>query len=259
LEGSEGAQARFRYRDGEFLLAHQQQGRQVLRAASSGQTPLHHVPVKDGDVHLQFRVALLSYLVVEVAVEPDGLVRQAEAFRNQVTVGFCFDLLERPWVDYNTSLLCPNKVPHKVPHLGDYLRAPFHKIRDGLIARVAGGMGSWDQDGEVQRLFIREVVREVGNRLAGPNPTAIERILAERASVCWLWAYAEDLTVLNRGPASMEQAKWDLQRQNAAHRRFLSAVKALATVQKLAVPILIKKAGQVYVAVGGPQKVNNQS
>jgi hypothetical protein len=131
------------------------------------------------------------------------------------------------------------------------------KVRDGLIARVAGGMGSWDQDGEVQRLFIREIVREVGNRLAGPNPTAIERILAERAAVCWLWAYAEDLTVLNRGPASLEQAKWDLQRQNAAHRRFLSAVNALATVQKLAVPILIKKAGQVYVNVSGKQTVNN--
>jgi hypothetical protein len=144
----------------------------------------------------------------------------------------------------------------RLEKLGDYLRAPVNKVRDILIARVTGDLG-WDQDGEVQRLFIREVVREVGNRLAGPNPTAIERILAERAAVCWLWAYAEDLTVLNRGPASLEQAKWDLQRQNAAHRRFLSAVKALATVQRLAVPILIKKAGQVKVNVGGKQTVNN--
>jgi hypothetical protein len=142
--------------------------------------------------------------------------------------------------------------------MGHHIRVPLEKVRSQLIARVAGDFEG-DQDATAQKLFIRQIVQEVTRRLAGANPTGIEYILAERAAICWLWAYVEDLTILNRGAASIEQLRFDLQRQNAAHKRFLAAVKTLATVRRLAVPVLLQKVKQVNVNVGGTQKVTNKA
>jgi len=74
--------------------------------------------------------------------------------------------------------------------------------------------------------------------LEGPNPTPIERLLAERASVCWFvvnW-YEERFT--NTSDMSITQADYSQRRIHRAHQRFLSAVETLARVRKLAVPVL---------------------
>jgi hypothetical protein len=145
----------------------------------------------------------------------------------------------------------PRMTIEQMEWFGDGCAFALGRVRERLFAQVA--------DNPVEKEAIREMTREVARRLAGPNPTAIEYILAERAAVYWLWAHAEDLTVLNRGAASIEQLRFDMQRQNAAHKRFLAAVKTLATVRRLAVPVLLQKVKQVNVNVGGTQKVNNQS
>jgi hypothetical protein len=90
--------------------------------------------------------------------------------------------------------------------------------------------------------------------LAGPDPTPLERLLAERAAACWLQVQHADIRYAqNQAKLSIKQADYHQRRMDAAHRRYLSALKALALVRKLAVPVLqvniAKK--QVNVAGGG--------
>ncbi len=91
--------------------------------------------------------------------------------------------------------------------------------------------------------------------LEGPNPTPIERLLAERAAFCWLvvWRYEEHLASANE--LTFKQGDYHQRRIDAAHRRFLSSVRTLATVRKLALPALQINIGENQVNVaGGPDR-----
>ena len=74
--------------------------------------------------------------------------------------------------------------------------------------------------------------------LEGPNPTPIERLLAERASLCWFVVNWYEERFVNASDMSITQADYFQRRIHRAHQRFLSAVETLARVRKLAVPSL---------------------
>ena len=63
----------------------------------------------------------------------------------------------------------------------------------------------------------------------------LERLLAERVVVCWLAAYAADLAASRRDSAGASPREMEAlaRRSDRAHRRFLTGVRALAT---LAIP-----------------------
>ena len=83
----------------------------------------------------------------------------------------------------------------------------------------------------LSREAIQRQLAALKRDLAGPNPTPLEGALAERAAVCWLHAYHADACVSwNYGQAGEELR---LKRQDRAHRRYLSALKALAQVRRL--------------------------
>ena len=108
------------------------------------------------------------------------------------------------------------------------------RVRQVLIRRAVPSDAALERAAFVQRL---ERIRE---ELAGPAPTPIERLLAERAAVCWLDAYLADLLVAGRFGdelAGTEAANLDRYRDRA-HRRYLAALKTLSQVRKLAVPVL---------------------
>jgi hypothetical protein len=81
--------------------------------------------------------------------------------------------------------------------------------------------------------LMRDEMGQVADRLAGPNPTPIERLLADRAALCWLDAHVCDLRGLQSMGTGAEGVT--LRRRDAAHRRYLSALKALAAVRKVSV------------------------
>jgi len=69
--------------------------------------------------------------------------------------------------------------------------------------------------------------------LAGPASTPIEALLAERVVACWLQVNYSDAAAAQAGGVSLKQAAFAQQRQDAAHRRYLTALGALATVRRL--------------------------
>ena len=78
--------------------------------------------------------------------------------------------------------------------------------------------------------------------LAGPSPSPVERVLAETAATSWFAfrmheaQYAGGAT--SEEGMSLAQSEHAQRRMDRAHRRFLSTLKTLAAVRRLAVPAL---------------------
>jgi len=105
-------------------------------------------------------------------------------------------------------------------------------LRQAIAGKASGG-------NLLAKEAILKRIDEVRAELEGPDPTPIERLLAERASLCWQIAnWYESRFINNAGGMSIGQADYHQRRIDRAHRRFLSAVETLARVRKLAVPIL---------------------
>ena len=69
--------------------------------------------------------------------------------------------------------------------------------------------------------------------LAGPEPTVIERLLAERATLCWLQIHHADTLAAQSLAQSRQHADFWAKRQSGAHRRYLSSLAALVTLRRL--------------------------
>jgi hypothetical protein len=89
------------------------------------------------------------------------------------------------------------------------------------------------------------------SELAGSAPAPLERLLVERIVTCWL--HLHDLQLRFIQSESMPIARADYQQRaiDHAHRRYLSAIKTLATVRKLALPALQVNIARKQVNVAG--------
>jgi hypothetical protein len=102
-------------------------------------------------------------------------------------------------------------------------------------------------------LMLREVAARDADRLRadllGPAPTAIERLLVERVAVGWLQVQEADLRLAAAGPGP--NADRCQRRADHTQRRFLAALRALATVRRLARPALQVNIAEQQVNVTG--------
>jgi hypothetical protein len=106
-----------------------------------------------------------------------------------------------------------------------------------LVVMAAGKRGN-----ENTKKVLREEVDGLVVELAGPNPTAVESMLARTAAILWFslrlherrygdWATSEEgMTIV--------QSDHLQRRIDRTHRRLMSTIKTLATVRRLAVPAL---------------------
>jgi hypothetical protein len=87
--------------------------------------------------------------------------------------------------------------------------------------------------------------------LAGPDPSVLERLLAERIVACWLQVqYAEIIYAQNLGAMNIAQSEYHQRRLDKLHRRYLSAIKALAQVRKMGPSVQINIAEQQINTTG---------
>lgn len=110
----------------------------------------------------------------------------------------------------------------------------------GDLARQAEGdfLAKATNGNPVLVAALRRGARATRQELLGPSPSPLERLLVDRIVVCWLYlAYVEAL--FHQDPnTSWGQDEQHQKRVDRAQRRYLGAVKALATVRKLEVPAL---------------------
>ena len=131
-----------------------------------------------------------------------------------------------------------------VPSIRHVLGADLDRTVEYVISKSLGG--------EVNLAFREAIKRKLAalrDELEGPTPSPTERLLADRVVACWLQVQEADLRYANAGDCSFAQADYHLKRQDRAHRRFLSAMKTLATVRKLGLPVLQLNIGENQVNV----------
>lgn len=87
--------------------------------------------------------------------------------------------------------------------------------------------------------------------LAGANPTPVERLLAERAVACWLHLAHLESVYAGKQSMSLELGMYYQKAIDRTHKRYLSALKALADVRRLALPALQVNIARKQVNVAG--------
>ena len=117
-------------------------------------------------------------------------------------------------------------------------------LRQSIVKKAAG-------ENVLSQEAIRQKLDCVRSELEGPNPTPIERILAERATLCWALVNWYENSYQNIESMSLSQADFHQRRIDRAHARFLSAVRTLAQVRKLALPALQVNIAKNQVNVAG--------
>jgi hypothetical protein len=123
--------------------------------------------------------------------------------------------------------------------LTSYGNPPFW-LREAWLENLAG-----ESQGAREAITTRMI--QVQRDLEGPNPSALEKLLAERAALCWLAVNQAELFYASAKDLSIRQGEYHIRKVDAANRRFLAACKTLAAIRKLALQVNIG-ANQVNVA-----------
>jgi hypothetical protein len=88
--------------------------------------------------------------------------------------------------------------------------------------------------------------------LAGPQPTTLERLLVERIVACWLYLHHLEVIFASKESMSLDLGSYYQRSITSAQKRYLAAIKTLAVVRKLAVPVLQVNIARKQVNVAGP-------
>ena len=99
------------------------------------------------------------------------------------------------------------------------------------------------KDGNTKtKASLKEELCDLAAELAGPSPSPAERVLAETAATCWFAFRLHEAqyagSVKSEEGMTLAQSEHAQRRIDRAHRRFLSTVKTLAAVRRLALPAL---------------------
>lgn len=140
---------------------------------------------------------------------------------------------------------------------GDYpnwsrrIRDTLGNPADWLETSLAGLGGGKNDLAMIEASKIK--MDQLRKELEGPDPTPMERLLAERAVFCWFAVNTYEALYTLQKDQTIRQAEYQVRRIDSAHKRFLSAVATLARVRKLALPTLQVNIGanQVNVAQSG--------
>jgi hypothetical protein len=77
---------------------------------------------------------------------------------------------------------------------------------------------------------------EFRKEVAGETPSPLEQHLADHVVVCWLQVSYYDSLIAQTRESTPARFRLLQQRRDGAHRRYLAAIKTLATVRKLLTP-----------------------
>jgi hypothetical protein len=127
-------------------------------------------------------------------------------------------------------------------------RAMDRLTEDRLVDLAVGG-----SDAKTKGEFKLEII-DVAAELAGPDPSPIEASLARTGALCWFTmraAEAQFAVYMKGKDVTVAGAEYRQRRINHAHRRYLSTLRTLAQVRKLARPMIQVNVARQQVNVAG--------
>lgn len=142
------------------------------------------------------------------------------------------DAIRRAEAGDQTAMAVLTREFDRQPSLWEVMGNVAVQAEAGLILACAG-------DNLAFREAIRRTLARMRADLAGPEPSPLERLLVDRVVSCWLaLSHAEAMYHQSLATVSLPWAEFHQRRIDRAHRRYLSAIRTLATVRGLAVPAL---------------------
>ena len=127
---------------------------------------------------------------------------------------------------------------------------------------VAGRLIDWAAgSNESTKAILMRDLSEHADELAGPDPSPVERALADVAATSWFALRLHEshyiAAVRSEDGMTLAQSEHAQRRIDRAHRRFLSTIKTLATVRRLALPAVqvnIANRQQIAQIAGTPHE-----
>jgi len=136
--------------------------------------------------------------------------------------------------------------------VGQKMTDPVELTRQALLKTVYGDMDVLQQLGR-RRLDATE------REMAGPDPSPLERVLAQQAAICWMQLhyyeqkYAARLNIQPQDTLGFQKEEFYHKRVARAQRRLESAIKTLAQVRRLQLPTVQVNIADKQVNVGNGQ------
>ena len=163
-------------------------------------------------------------------MEPQGHDHQPDKRQNHVGQGELTALVQRGIAGDREVLPTIRALLDQTPALWEEARRLATQVERAWLRVLAG-----------ENLVSQEILaRQLGmmkDQLAGQVPTPLEQLLVESIVVCWLQVQQAELRAAGRMSQNGQiLSSAEEHRLNHVHRRFLSAVKWLAQVQKLLRP-----------------------
>ena len=102
------------------------------------------------------------------------------------------------------------------------------------------------------RTALEHTLQTMKIELVGPNPSPLESHLVERIVTCWLQLHIVESRYANAKEMSFAASTHYQQHIDRAHMRYMKAIKTLATIRKMAVPVLQVNVARNQVNVNTP-------
>jgi hypothetical protein len=99
--------------------------------------------------------------------------------------------------------------------------------------------------------FLTRKLDLLRDELAGPDPTPLERLLVERIVACWLHLHHLEAIYAGKEGTRLDVGSYFQRSISSAQKRYLAAIKTLALVRKLAVPVLQVNVARKQINVAG--------
>src|SRR5262249_9715602 len=134
-------------------------------------------------------------------------------------------------------------------------------IKQPHILEVCGNAANHAENALIRKFAGKNLAAEEGLRLkldclradlAGPTPSPLERLLAERIAACWLHVNYLEARYGRNDNMTLDVGMYYQKAIDRAHKRYLFAIKTLAVIRKLAVPVLQVNIAKKQVNVAGP-------
>jgi hypothetical protein len=118
------------------------------------------------------------------------------------------------------------------------------RVKLQMVGSVAGNdLGARDA--------MMRMLDSVEDELAGPNPSPLVELLAERCTIAWFAAHHADRLFFSQTCVNYPAAKHFARIQESANKRFLTTCKSLALVRNLAQPTVQINLGRKQVNIAG--------
>jgi hypothetical protein len=161
---------------------------------------------------------------------PDlATMSEDELEERRATVAKLWDLADRAQDGDEKAVLEIRKILDGSPDLAWlFIKGPAKMAESALIDKFTK-----DED-LASKEFLRHQLKSMRVEVAGEDPSALERLLAERVVATWLEVQLfEVLYAAGMKGGTLKQDDHRQKRLDRAHRRHLSAIRTLAQIRKL--------------------------